>query len=285
VDCTPSVADEEDDDRCWARSPDGKDLDSDLDWTFQTSTEGDSNGGRVYDLYPGESMALEFLLAAGCSARGGQPICAEVSCKGGTSAVQSPLLNVRRANLSLSCIPDRFEAAEGDEVNWRISIKNDGNGTAHNILVNASLSRGLELLSIDSPGRGPNWSYDSLGPAEAAEVELQAMVLSSSDYYYSLINASWGCGPCQVIGCKSEIGRRTAVRKQPDGPRSFAIGEDVDFQIEADLPPGGAEDLWINDSLPQGLIYKAGSFYCKGARLKREALDIEQGLRTCIAGP
>ncbi len=277
VDCTPSVADEEDDDRCWARSSDGKDLDADPDWTFQTSTEGDSNGGRVYDIYPGESMTLEFLLAAGCSARGGQPICAEVSCNGGSSSIQSPILSVKRANLSISCIPDRFEAAEGDEVSWRISIKNDGNGTAHDILVNASLSGDLKLLSIDSPGRGPNWRYESLGPAEAAEVELRARVLSSSDYYYNLINASWGCGPCQVISSRSEIGRRTAVRKQPDGPRNFAIGEEADFQIEADLPPSGAGNLWINDSLSPSLIYKAGSFYCRGASLKKEVLDVAGG--------
>lgn len=282
VDCTPSVVDEEDDDLSWSRSPDGKDLDADLDWTFQASTKGSSNGGRGYDLYLGESIVLEFLLAAGCSAKGGQPICAEVSCKGSSSAVQSlavqsPPLNVRRANLSISCIPNRFEAAEGDEVSWLVSIKNDGNGTASDILVNASLSEDLELLSINSPGRGLSWRYESLGPAEEADVELRARVLSSRDHYYNLINASWGCGPCQVISCRSEIGRRTAVRKQPDGLRNFAIGEDVDFLIEADLPPGGAGDLWINDSLPSGLIYKAGSFYCKGASVKKEVLDMAGG--------
>jgi uncharacterized repeat protein (TIGR01451 family) len=277
VDCTPSVTDEKDDDQCWARSPDGKDQDTDLDWTFQASTKGSSNGGRGYDLYPGESITLEFLLAAGCSARGGQSIRAGVSCNGGSSSIQSSILDVKRANLSISCIPDRFEAAEGDKVSWLVTIKNDGSGTARDILVNASLSEDMELLSINSPGRGPSWRYESLGPAEVAEVEMRTRVLSSSDYYYNLINASWGCGPCQEIGCRSEIGRRTAVRKQPDGIRSFAIGKDVDFQIEADLPPGGAGDLWINDSLPQGLIYKADSFYCRGARPKREVLDMAGG--------
>ncbi len=277
VDCTPSVVDEEDDDRCWARSPNGKDMNTDLDWAFQASTAGSSNGGRGYDLYPGESLTLEFLLTAGCSARCGQHICAEVFYKGSSSSVQSPILDIKRANLSLSCIPDKFEAAKGDEVSWRIFIKNDGNGTAHNILVNASLSRGLELLSSDSPGGSLSWRYDSLGPAEETEVELHTKILSSSDYYYSLINASWGCGPCQVISQKSEIGRRTSVRKQPDSLGSFAIGEDVDFLIEADLPSGGARGLWINDSLPPGLIYKADSFYCKGSRLKKEVLDIAGG--------
>lgn len=274
LDCTPSVADEEDDDLCWARSVDGKDLDLDLDWSFQASTRGSSNGGAIHDLYPSEAFSLEFLLAGGCTAKSGQSIYAEVSSTGGSSSIQSPSIYVKRANLSLSCTSDRFEASKGDEVTWQISIKNEGNGTAHDILVNTSLSSGLELLSIDSPSRSLNWSYDSLGLAEAVDVELKARVISSCDSYYNLINVSWGCGPCQVLGRKSEIGRRTALRKQPDGPRSFAIGEEVDFQIEADLPPGGTRNLWINDSLPQGLVYNASSIYCRGTRLKREFLEI-----------
>lgn len=277
LDCTPSVADEEDDDLCWARSIDGKDLDLDLDWSFQASTKGSSNGGAVHDLYPGEAFSLEFLLAGGCTAKSGQPIYAEVSSTGGSSSIQSPSIYVKRANLSLSCTSDRFEASKGDEVTWQISIKNEGNGTAHDILVNTSLSSGLELLSIDSPSRSLNWSYDSLGLAEAVDVELKARVISSCDSYYNLINVSWGCGPCQVLGRKSEIGRRTALRKQPDGPGSFAIGEEVDFQIEADLPPGGTRNLWINDSLSPGLIFNASNSYCKGATPKKDALDKQSG--------
>lgn len=277
VDGTPGCTDEEDDDLAWARVPDGKDLDSDLDWAFQASTEGSSNGGRGHDLYPGESISLEFLLTAGCSARGGQPLHADVSSTGGSSSIKSNPLNVTRANLSVSCVPDRFEAAKGDEVSWIISIRNDGNGAARDIRVKASISQCLELQSIGSPSRILNWSYGLLGPGEEAEVELNARALSSCDHYYNLVNVSWGCGPCQVVGCKSEIGRRTAIRKLPDGPRSFTIGEDVDFQIEADLPSGSAGGLWINDSIPKGLIYSASSFYCRGASPKVEVLDTAGG--------
>lgn len=272
VDSTSGCTDEEDDDLVWARVPDGRDLDSDLDWTFQESTGGSSNGGIGYDLYPGESISLEFSLTAGCSAKGGQPLHADVSGIGGSCSAESNPLNVNRANLTVSCVPDRFEAAKGDEVSWIISIKNDGNGAARDIQVNASVSQCLEIQSTGSPDRSLNWSYSFLGPGEEAEVELKARVLSSCDHYYNLVNVSWGCGPCQAVGYKSEIGRRTAIRKLPDGPRSFAIGEDADFQIEADLPSGVAGSMWINDSIPKGLIYDPSSFYCRGASLKREVL-------------
>lgn len=273
MDSTTGCPDEEDDNLAWARIPNGKDQDSDLDWTFQSSTEGTSNGGRCFDLYPGESVSLEFLLTAGCSAGGWQFLHADVSSTGGSSEVVSNPLNVARANLSVSCVPDRFEAAKGDDVSWRIFIKNDGSGTARDVRINDSLSQSLGLQSIDSPGRSLNWSYDLLGPGEEAEVELNARALSSSDLYYNLVSVSWGCGPCQEVGCRSEIGRRTAVRKMPDGPRSFAVGEDVDFQVEADLPLSIAGGFWINDSLHKGLVYSSSSFYCRGASLKREVLD------------
>jgi uncharacterized repeat protein (TIGR01451 family) len=285
VDCTPSLMDEEDDDRSWARVADGEDLDADTDWAFQASTKGSTNGRKSYDIYPGEAFSLVFGLTAGCKAIAGQSIHAAISSTAGSSPAKSPPLNIKRANLSLSCTSDRFEAAKGDRVTWQISIKNNGNGTARNILINASLSSGLELLSIDSPNRALSWSYDSLGPAEVAEVELKTRAISSCDSYYNLINISWGCGPCQMLGHQSEIGRRTALRKQPDGLRSVAIGEEADFQIETDLPPGGLRNMWINDSLPSGLEYSSGSFYCKGATLMKEVLDTgsceHPGTSTC----
>lgn len=277
VDCTPGFVDEGDDDRCWARTTDGKDLDSESDWALQASTRGFANGGKVHDLYSGEAFFLEFWLAAGCKADAGKSLQAVVSSTAGSSSEKSLPINIKRANLSLSVTPDRFEAAKGDRVTWRISLKNEGNGTARGVLANASLGSGLELLSIDSPGGGLRWSYETLGPGEAAEVELKMRALYSCDSYSVLVNASWGCGPCQALSSRSEIGRRTALRKLPDGPRSFAIGEKADFQIEADLPASCAGNLQINDSLSPGLIFDEASFYCNGAIPKMKLLDDSGG--------
>lgn len=46
IDRTPVKSDNENDDRTWARYPNGKDTNSDSDWRFQLSTRGSSNGGE-----------------------------------------------------------------------------------------------------------------------------------------------------------------------------------------------------------------------------------------------
>ncbi len=47
VDRTPASSDDDNDDRSWARYPNGLDEDADNDWRFQTSTIGESNGGDL----------------------------------------------------------------------------------------------------------------------------------------------------------------------------------------------------------------------------------------------
>jgi beta-lactamase superfamily II metal-dependent hydrolase len=47
VDRTPVKSDAENDVRSWQRHPNGSDSDSDVDWLFQTSTRGASNGGEA----------------------------------------------------------------------------------------------------------------------------------------------------------------------------------------------------------------------------------------------
>lgn len=47
IDRTPAKSDEENNERSWARYPNGQDADSDMDWRFQTSTKGSFNGGET----------------------------------------------------------------------------------------------------------------------------------------------------------------------------------------------------------------------------------------------
>ncbi len=65
-----------------------------------------------------------------------------LSSAGKISAPALPL-NIRRANLSLSASPDRFDIAKGDEIAWTILLENDGDGTAYGVVVNVTLGSGL----------------------------------------------------------------------------------------------------------------------------------------------
>jgi uncharacterized repeat protein (TIGR01451 family) len=265
VDRTPAAKDDKNNNLCWARYPNGKDLDSDLDWKFQAATAGSSNGGISADIYAGESMRLEFNLTAGCSAQSPAQLSAEMFSSAGKTLAPTLPLNIRRANLSLSASPDKFDIAKGDEIAWTILLENDGDGTAYGVVVNVTLDPGLQLVDIDSL----NWSYASLAPSQTEQIILKARVMSTKGSYSSAFQARWGVAPCQDISQLSVLGARTAIRKQPDQPRRLTVGETVSFEISADLP-SGARDLWINDTIAKGLIYNKSSRSVQGPALQRE---------------
>ncbi len=265
VDRTPAAKDDKNNNLCWARYPNGKYLDSDLDWKFQVATAGSSNGGSSADIYAGESMRLQFNLTAGCSAQSQAQLSAEMLSSAGKTSAPTLPLNIRRANLSLSASPDRFDIAKGDEIAWTILLENDGDGTAYGVVVNVTLDPGLQLVEINSL----NWSYASLAPGQTEQIILKARVISTKSSYFSTFQARWGVGPCQEIRQLSKLGARTAIRKQPDQPRRLTVGETVGFEISADLPRG-AHDLWINDTIPLGLIYNKSSLSLHGPALQRE---------------
>ncbi|MCU0637430.1 MAG: lamin tail domain-containing protein, partial [Methanothrix sp.] len=280
VDCTLGAKDEKNNDLCWGRFPNGRDLDGDSDWTFQKATLGSSNGGGPCDIYSGEILRIQFNLTAGCS----PPEHIQLSAEMQTSQemiTSAPLqMNIGRANLSLSAMPDRFDIAKGDEITWTIIVENDGNGTAHDVLLDAALSDGLLSTETNSPGR--NWSYPSLPPGFREEISLKARAVATKGSYSCDFSLEWGPDPCQEISQISLISPRTAIAKEPDQPRALTIGEDASFTIFADLPKG-ARDLWINDTIPSGLIYDPGSLSSQGRAIELElALDNADGsLKIC----
>jgi len=273
IDRTLEGKDEKDSNLCWARYPDGKDLGNDLDWRFQASTKGGPNGGSSSDIYAGESLALAFNLTPGCGSISGGALSADLSSLAGSFSAQSLPIIVRRGDLKLSATPDRFEVAEGDVVTWILQLKNDGNGTAYGVQVRDTLGPGLQLVSINSPGQALAWSYASLAPGKFVQVELSTGVVSIQDSYSDLLNASWGCGPCQETGLVSHVSQRTALRKRPDSSRSLAVGGQASYEIFADLPKGGGE-LWINDTVPKGLSYNQSSLSVRGLALQQEILTM-----------
>ncbi len=272
VDRTSTVKDDKNNNLCWARFPNGKDLDSDLDWKNQAATPGSSNGGSSADIYAGESLRLQFNLTADCNAKSQAELSAEISSSAGKTVVPPIPLIIRKANLSISASPDRFDIAKGDEITWTILLENDGEGTAHCVVVNVTLNQGLQLVDIDSPKKALNWSYASLAPGQTERVILKARAVSTLCSYSSVFQARWGIGPCQEISRQSVLGARTALRKMPDQPRSLTVGEIVGFEISADLPRG-ALCLWINDTIPPGLIYNMSSLSVHGPAVQREQVS------------
>jgi uncharacterized repeat protein (TIGR01451 family) len=256
VDRTQEAKDDKNNDLCWARLSDGRDLDNDSDWKFQKATPGLSNGGQPCEIYAGESLGLYFNLSAGCSAPDHARLYAEMDTASGKLASPPRDMGIGRANLSLFAQPDRFDIAKGDTVIWTVILENNGNGTAHNVVLNATLTSGLVFAGTNSGIA--RQTISPLAPGKREEIKLRAKAVATKTSYCCDFSLAWGPGPCQEIRQNSQISPRTAIAKEPDQPRSFTIGQSVPFTIFADLPRG-ARDLWINDTIPGGLIYNQSS--------------------------
>ena len=183
--------------KSWASMPDGSEC-----WNWRSSTLGATNG----DLAAGERIRIDFNLTASCAAPSGGRIRDEVFYQGGSTSRSSKSILVKQGFLKVAKTPTVVEAGVGDEVNWTITVENTGLGPAFNVLMNDTLTSGLNLLSIDSPGGGLNWSYDVIPPGGVEVVNISVNVTGCSDLY-NLINASWGCGasPCQETYAKASV--------------------------------------------------------------------------------
>ena len=277
VDRTSETKDEKNNDLCWARLPSGKDLDRDSDWMFQKGTPGSSNGGWSCDIYAGEALRLQFNISAGCGAPDSARLDAEMATESGSFSSQPQVMNIKRANLSLSVQPDRFDVAKGDTVTWTIILENRGIGTAYDVILNSSLSAGLQFMETNS--MVDSRMISSIAPGGIDEIKLRARAMATKSSYPCNFSLAWGSGPCQKSEETSILSPRTAIAKEPDQPRSLTIGQSASFTIFADLPRG-ASDLWINDTIPVGLVYDQSSFSWQGLEPRQEKIiDNPDGTR------
>jgi len=269
VDRTVAAKDDKNNNLCWARNSNGRDLDSDFDWKFQAGTPGSANGESTPDLYSGEAVHLKFNLTAGCTALDPAWLFADIQTSAGKITASPAKLLVNRANLSLSIAPDRFDIAKGDIITWTVLLKNDDNGTAHDIAVNATLSPGLQPQGIFPADL--TWRFSAMHSGEMKEIRLWAKATSTMNFYFCAFSARWGSSPCQEMSITSRLDPRTAISLEPDLPRRRSIGEIADYQIFADLPKG-AQSLWINDSIPCGLDCNESSICLQGPAPQRSLL-------------
>ena len=173
--------------------------------------------------------------------------------------------------MSLTATPDRFDVAKGDVIDWTILLENDGDGTAYGAAFNATLDRpATDKHGFDSALNRPELHDTSVGCKGADQIEGQGRVICGR------LHCRLQCqlGPRPLSGGENGLLARSKdrYRKQPDNLRSFAIGEVVSYEVEADLPKG-AHKFWINDTIPRGLIYNQSSPSLHGSAPLQEVHD------------
>jgi len=139
------------------------------------------NGGAPCDIYAGEVLGLQFNLSAACGAPDLARLYAQVDTASGSFSSPPQEMIIGRANLSLSAQADGFDVAKGDTVTWTIIMENHGNGTAHDVILNATLSTGLQFAGTNSQITDKRIS--SLAPEGRAEIILKAKAISTRSSY------------------------------------------------------------------------------------------------------
>ncbi|MBN1761661.1 MAG: DUF11 domain-containing protein [Methanomicrobia archaeon] len=157
-------------------------------------------GGQNGSLNASENITLTFNLTTNCQALSGQRLRANITYDGGTPYSKSRSIVVNEGHLKILKLPAVVEAHLGEVVNWTITIANTGDGPAYNVVLNDTLSSGLEFLSIDSPGGGMNWSYPQIDAGDTKTVNISVRVIACEGLD-NHVDGRWGCSDgssCQV---------------------------------------------------------------------------------------
>ncbi|HWQ18746.1 MAG TPA: lamin tail domain-containing protein, partial [Methanotrichaceae archaeon] len=264
VDGTPSKADDEHDDRCWARYPDG--IGS---WQFIPAVPGQSNGGAGGDLYPDGSATIKFNLTTGCGSVSGQNISASVSHSGGTLSTAPKHISVSYGTLTINQTTDVDYVEKGDTARWIVRIENSGSIPVHDVDVGDIPGKGIILRSITSPNSSMNWSYVTIMPGQNKTFQVEATVNATS-YLYNLVDVYWGCGS-KHTSKKTYVKFKRIITKTPGTDKKYTIGQQVSYLLTATLPKEDLTSLIINNTFPAGITYDPGSLNITGASLQGES--------------
>ncbi|RUQ37757.1 MAG: IPTL-CTERM sorting domain-containing protein, partial [Candidatus Competibacteraceae bacterium] len=205
-------------------------------------------------------------------------------------------------------------AAGGDTVTYTLTVRNSATGANaapaydyafSDVLPTGTTPTGTPSASVGATGAmvsGLGFSgqmlsgaIDKLDPGEAVTITYQAQLSLTVPFGKLLVNSAnanatslpgndpnertgSGVGPNDLYsGTNATVTTQTVtMTKAILNPKSFyAIGEEVDYQLRIALPVGSATGMSVQDTLPTGLSYVAGS----------AAIAIAGGVTAPSAGP
>jgi fimbrial isopeptide formation D2 family protein len=214
----------------------------------------------------------------------------------GKIKVIEPLMNITKANNASSV------AEVGKTINYSIEVYHlpSSQSTAYDVFINDTIPSGLNFVpgsdwadpadSFSISGRNLSWHYSSLGNVtfnQSHPVKLYYSVIVNNTVVMGQVlknNATltWtstpGPNPDERYGGFNSLDNynKTAISaltvknvasdiKLPDEARIGLVGEEVNYTIIIDLPRANALNVWINDTLPSGLVYLPATRVITGA--------------------
>jgi uncharacterized repeat protein (TIGR01451 family)/fimbrial isopeptide formation D2 family protein len=175
----------------------------------------------------------------------------------------------------------------GDTIHYEINVTNSAPSrrTAFDLVITDEIPVGLSYVNSSDSGvysgsnRTVTWTFASLDLDSWLKVTYNVTVdldVLGNTTLLNFANVTWtstsganpnertgnGTGPNDYFRNASapvSVENSTTVIKLPDDLRFRTIGESVNYTIEVDLPNATVGDLWVNDTLPSGLIYNTTS--------------------------
>ena len=190
-----------------ARVPVDQDTGKASDWVSgATATPWD--GKETEGMRAGDEIVWKIGLEADCEAVGAT-VSAGASFNAGTEEEGELFLTVNRPDLVVTKTPKITDASLWDEIEWTVTVKNEGFGTAQNVELWDTLGPGLTFVSFsealtsqstnEAGETEARWDVGSLGEGESMSVTVRAQVTSCGGLY-NAADAKWGCKGLSTFG-------------------------------------------------------------------------------------
>lgn len=173
--------------------------------------------------------------------------------------------------------------------------------SAYDVIITDSLPEGLTILDTVSAdprgdlvedGRKLIWSFDGLMLDQEAVLIFDALVSPDVVMGQPLKNVAsvtwtstsgpnpyerYGGGPSpnnydSATSRQRSIDNSPSISKTPDSTRRLVIGSEGYYNIGINLPGATARQLWVNDTVPPGLIYDPASLEISGGSMPQRMI-------------
>jgi uncharacterized repeat protein (TIGR01451 family) len=146
----------------------------------------------------------------------------------------------------------------GQECQLELLVQNSSRATVRNVMAEAVMPEGLELLSADpaplEEAETPSWTFGELKPGETRAIKLTVLPDSRGDLRMEAFVRLTGRAASAFKVEEPMIG--VAV----SGPKTAEVGEQVAYVVRVSNPGTGiANNVVIQAAIPEGLEHRSGS--------------------------
>lgn len=213
-----------------------------------------------------------------------------------TTVATSAQVLIKEPDLQISKAANRTEANAGDTIRYTLTATNGAPSSlpAYDVIISDHIPDEMALQSYSSSppanatsvsGQIISWRYDLIPLGGSVQMSYNATLVGSlmvNDTVRNNATINWtstaGPNPDDRRGAWTalddynrgahvnvRVDSPTGLLKLPDEPRNASIGLQSNYTLLLRLPRAIVRQLWVNDTIPVGLIYDNSTLQITGA--------------------